>query len=109
MALHLLAGSSLSRGRWPLSLSALALLAAGCGSGGGGADMGMLEGDMHVDAAAIDNDGDIAIHVGPALTYYEFQQPVGDRLTDEQWTEMAENPATTPARPAWITPLVTTP
>ncbi|MFO0746014.1 MAG: DUF3160 domain-containing protein, partial [Myxococcota bacterium] len=35
---------------------------------------------------AVDNAGDKAIHVGPTFSYYEFQQPAADRLTDEAWT-----------------------
>ena len=54
----------------------------------------------------IDNDGDLAVHVGPSFSYYEFLQPAGDRLTDEQWTGMVANPKTAPARPDWATPLL---
>ena len=60
-------------------------------------------GNVDFTVMAIDNDGDTAIHVGPTFSYYEFTHPVGDRLTDEQWTEeLASGKA--PARPTWITP-----
>jgi hypothetical protein len=32
-------------------------------------------------------DGRILIGTGPVMTYYEFKQPVQDRLTDEKWRE----------------------
>jgi len=66
------------------------------------------EGTGNVDfmIAVIDNDGDLAVHVGPTMSYYEFTQPASDRLTDEQWTGMVANPKTAPARPAWVAPLL---
>ena len=54
--------------------------------------------------AAIDNDGDRAIHVGPTFSYYEFTVPTKDRMTDEQWTErVAREPV---ERPRWIAPWI---
>ncbi|MCK4358009.1 MAG: DUF3160 domain-containing protein [Candidatus Cloacimonetes bacterium] len=45
-------------------------------------------------------DGRILIGAGPVMTYYEFKQPMQDRLTDEKWREMlSSNP---PERPEWI-------
>jgi hypothetical protein len=32
-------------------------------------------------------DGGIVIGAGPTLSYYEFKQPVANRLTDEKWKE----------------------
>jgi hypothetical protein len=49
---------------------------------------------------AIDNEDDRMIYVGPAYTYYEFQQPAGNRLTDQEWGRMLIN-KTEPARPSW--------
>ncbi|TNF37943.1 MAG: DUF3160 domain-containing protein [Deltaproteobacteria bacterium] len=76
-------------------------------------DAGLVleEGTGNVDftIAVIDNDGDLAVHVGPTLSYYEFTHPAGDRLTDEQWTGMVANPKTAPARPAWVTPILAAP
>ena len=45
-------------------------------------------------------DGRIIIGAGPTLSYYEFKQPIDDRLTDEAWKEMLES-GNTPPRPAW--------
>lgn len=45
-------------------------------------------------------DGRILIGAGPVMSYYEFKQPMKDRLTDEKWREiLASNP---PEKPEWI-------
>lgn len=45
-------------------------------------------------------DGRILIGVGPVMSYYEFKQPMRDRLTDEKWREVLNsNP---PEEPEWI-------
>ena len=45
-------------------------------------------------------DGRIIIGAGPVFSYYEFKQPMDDRLTDEKWKEMLRsNP---PERPGWV-------
>jgi hypothetical protein len=46
-------------------------------------------------------EGDIVLAVGPVLSYYEFKQPITDRLTDEKWREIL-NTGGAPIRPAWI-------
>jgi hypothetical protein len=46
-------------------------------------------------------DGRTIIGAGPTLSYYEFKQPISNRLTDEQWKQMLES-GQTPPRPAWI-------
>ena len=46
-------------------------------------------------------DGRIILSAGPTLSYYEFKQPIDQRLTDEQWKEMLEQ-GQQPARPGWI-------
>jgi hypothetical protein len=51
-------------------------------------------------AIAIDNQDDRAVYVGPVYSYYEFPQPVKDRLTDEQWQGMLGGSGE-PARPDW--------
>ncbi len=33
-----------------------------------------------------------ALMVGPVLSYYEFRHPMTDRLTDEKWSQMLDNP-----------------
>jgi hypothetical protein len=44
-------------------------------------------------------DGRILVGAGPVMSYYEFKQPMSDRLTDEKWREMLEeNP---PEKPEW--------
>ena len=35
-------------------------------------------------------DGRILLGAGPVFSYYEFKQPMRDRLTDEKWREMLE-------------------
>ena len=45
-------------------------------------------------------DGRIVLGAGPVMSYYEFWQPAGQRLTDEEWRDMvAHNP---PERPEWV-------
>ncbi len=45
-------------------------------------------------------DGRIVLGAGPVMSYYEFWQPSGERLTDEEWREMLnDNP---PERPEWV-------
>jgi len=45
-------------------------------------------------------DGTIGVSVGPVFSYYEFTQPMSQRLTDEAWRQKLDsNP---PPRPDWI-------
>ena len=45
-------------------------------------------------------DGRILIGAGPVMSYYEFKQPMQDRLTDEKWRDvLSSNP---PEIPEWI-------
>ncbi len=45
-------------------------------------------------------DGRILIGAGPVMSYYEFKQPMSDRLTDEKWRDLlASNP---PEEPEWV-------
>ena len=44
-------------------------------------------------------DGRIIIGAGPVLSYYEFKQPMQNRLTDEQWRELLQDEP--PGRPDW--------
>jgi len=49
-------------------------------------------------------DGTLEIALGPVLSYYEFKQPMNDRLTDEAWrARLAEQP---PERPPWTASFV---
>jgi hypothetical protein len=44
--------------------------------------------------------GKVILGAGPVMTYYEFKQPLQDRLTDEAWIELlSSNP---PQHPGWI-------
>jgi hypothetical protein len=44
-------------------------------------------------------DGRILVGAGPVMSYYEFKQPMSERLTDEKWREMLEDKP--PERPEW--------
>ncbi len=44
-------------------------------------------------------DGRILIGAGPVMSYYEFKQPMQERLTDEKWREMLDSKP--PERPEW--------
>jgi hypothetical protein len=44
-------------------------------------------------------DGRILLGAGPVMTYYEFKQPMQDRLTDEKWREKLKSQP--PERPEW--------
>jgi len=62
------------------------------------------EGVGYVDLALVAYkvpDGRIIVGAGPTLSYYEFKQPVSDRLTNEQWKEILEQ-GEQPPRPSWI-------
>ena len=62
------------------------------------------EGVGYVDLALVAYkvpDGRIILGAGPTLSYYEFKQPVSERLTNEQWKEMLEL-GEQPPRPSWI-------
>lgn len=65
-------------------------------------------GDTMLGFFAIDNDGDKMVFAGPLYSYYEFRQPVGNRLTDHQWEAMIEN-GQAPPRPEWVKDFVAPP
>ncbi len=45
-------------------------------------------------------DGSVVLGAGPVFSYYEFKQPISQRLTDEAWREkLAEDP---PGDPEWV-------
>ncbi|MBI3800359.1 MAG: DUF3160 domain-containing protein [Deltaproteobacteria bacterium] len=60
-------------------------------------------GDVNFIVAAIDNQNDRLVYVGPVFSYYEFQQPMTKRLTDQEWQQMITNNQL-PSRPEWIAP-----
>jgi len=52
-------------------------------------------------------EGDLLMGRGACFSYYEFTQPIANRLTDEKWQEMlgSSNP---PAMPKWVTSFLST-
>jgi hypothetical protein len=54
--------------------------------------------------AAIDNESDRMVYVGPAYSYYEFVHPAEKRLTDLQWQEKLAG-KDVPPRPEWMAPI----
>ena len=75
-------------------------------------DMLVLEEAVgHVDLIVVacpGPDDSVFLAVGPVLSYYEFKQPIDNRLTDEAWRDLLASPDR-PARPKWYQPLVVTP
>ncbi len=57
-------------------------------------------GDANFLVAAIDNEEDHLVYVGPMFSYYEFTQPASKRLTDEEWQNKISNNML-PPRPTW--------
>lgn len=45
-------------------------------------------------------DGRILLGAGPVMSYYEFKQPIQNRLTDEEWTKMLAE-GKQPEKPEW--------
>ncbi len=45
-------------------------------------------------------DNRILIGAGPVFSYYEFKQPMEDRLTDEKWRKVLKS--NQPEEPEWI-------
>jgi hypothetical protein len=58
-------------------------------------------GDAHFLIVAIDNEGDRAAYVGPVYSYYEFQRPIAQRMTDSAWSTTLSS-GKLPARPAFV-------
>ena len=52
-----------------------------------------------------DDAGRFHVALGGVYSYYEFRQPVSDRLTDEAWRAMLKA-GEAPARPTWVAPIV---
>ena len=50
-------------------------------------------------------DGGAFLAAGPVLSYYEFKQPMNDRLTDDAWRQILASQQR-PARPKWYSDLV---
>jgi len=45
-------------------------------------------------------DGHIVLGVGPVFSYYEFKQPMDERLTDEAWRDILDS--SPPSEPEWV-------
>ncbi|RPI20656.1 MAG: DUF3160 domain-containing protein, partial [Chloroflexota bacterium] len=45
-------------------------------------------------------DAPYRIGIGAVYSYYEFEVPVGERMTDEAWQALVES-GQTPAAPTW--------
>jgi hypothetical protein len=45
-------------------------------------------------------DGRVLVGAGPVMSYYEFKQPMTNRLTDELWREMLDTDP--PENPEWV-------
>ncbi|MEZ4473969.1 MAG: DUF3160 domain-containing protein [bacterium] len=61
-------------------------------------------GDAWPMVVLVDSGDDVQAYVGPTYSYYEFQQPARDRLTDEAWQQRIYD-RKLPPRPAWTTDL----
>jgi hypothetical protein len=53
----------------------------------------------------VEIEGYLYITKGAVMTYYEFNLPIGNRLTDEQWQEMLEKNQA-PKQPDWIKEII---
>jgi len=58
-------------------------------------------GFAHEIYVAVEIDGRLKLMRGGVFSYYEFLQPIGDRLTDEKWQEMLKE-GKAPSQPEWI-------
>lgn len=52
-------------------------------------------------------DGKLHLTKGGVYSYYEFTEPLANRLTDKAWRELLQDPSTTPAVPAWTNSFLT--
>ncbi|NLI75034.1 MAG: DUF3160 domain-containing protein [Candidatus Riflebacteria bacterium] len=54
----------------------------------------------------VGNEKSPRLAVGPVFNHYEFSEPMGTRLSDEDWRKRVyEDPVKIPAKPAWSRPL----
>ncbi len=60
--------------------------------------------DLMIIACPLSN-GSIILSAGPVFSYYEFKQPMSDRLTDEAWRALLDSPDK-PDKPTWFQPFV---
>jgi hypothetical protein len=66
-------------------------------------DKALEEGVGHADElyVLVEQDGFLYVMRGAVFSYYEFTQPVTNRLSDEKWQEMLKQ-GKAPARPGWV-------
>jgi len=57
-------------------------------------------GNVHLLLIAVDNGPDQIVYAGPVFSHYEFEEPSGTRLTDDQWQTMLGN-GQKPPSPEW--------
>ena len=62
-------------------------------------------GNADVIYVTVEIGGKVYLTRGATFSYFEFTNPLGDRLTDEQWQERLEK-KNIPGRPLWMKPLV---
>ncbi len=67
------------------------------------------EGTGHIDDiyVVVPVDGKLRIAKGGVYSYYEFPQPLADRLTDAKWREMVNDYNNPPKRPEWTSSFIT--
>ena len=58
-------------------------------------------GDAWPTVVVVDNEGDLQAYVGPTYSFYEFEEPNGKRLTDEEWQQRIYD-GKLPPIPAWM-------
>ena len=58
-------------------------------------------GKAHAIYVIVEIEGKLKLTRGAIFSFYEFQWPISDRLTDEKWQEMLEN-GSAPKQPEWI-------
>jgi hypothetical protein len=62
-------------------------------------------GDPMLIIAAVYVDGNVQLAVGGTFSYYEFTQPIEDRLTDEAWREMLDQGLAS-SYPSWTSSFI---
>ncbi|TWU30036.1 hypothetical protein Pla144_08220 [Bythopirellula polymerisocia] len=65
-------------------------------------------GDVNFAVLAVDNESDVAAYVGPVYSFYEFNQPAEERMTDKQW-QLQISTGQVPPRPDWTNSFAASP
>ena len=55
----------------------------------------------------VEINGYLRLAKGATFSYYEFVQPLGTRLTDEEWQKIEEDNSTRPPIPEWMQDIIT--